>query len=153
MKTPVASKLNPGLVRDLRMFRELCEQVLDLTSRECQALSDQNGYSPTEFNQKRKNLLPELESALINLRNQGRGRRPTTHSEETMEVFQAIQCVLMRILLMDRENQQALLRRGLVPPQYMPPVAASQPNYVAGLYRQNARVSGGVSDEILECTE
>jgi hypothetical protein len=45
----------------------------------------------------------------------------------------------MKFLQLDRENQQSLLRRGLVPPRHLPAVAAQQPHYVAGLYRRHAQ--------------
>jgi len=50
-----------------------------------------------------------------------------------------IQDLLMRVLLIDRENQQALLRRGLVPPKHLSLAAGPQPShYVASVYRRNA---------------
>jgi hypothetical protein len=44
----------------------------------------------------------------------------------------------MKILLLDRENQQAMLRRGLVPARHLPPPAAQRPHFVAGLYQRHA---------------
>ena len=60
-----------------------------------------------------------------------------------MQMFQTIQSLLMKVLLLDRENQQALLRRGLVPAKHLPPVAAQQPHYVAGLYQRHSPIRGG----------
>jgi len=146
MNPTITTELAAGLAHDLQAFCLLCEGVLDLVTRESQALSDQNQYQPCEFQQGRKRLLPELELALITLRKQRQSRRPATQPEEVKKLFQTIQSVLMKILLLDRENQQALLRRGLVPVKHLPPVAAQQPHYVAGLYQQHARVRGGVPD-------
>jgi hypothetical protein len=42
------------------------------------------------------------------------------------------------LLLLDRENQQEMLRHGLVPATQLPPAASQRPNYVAGLYRRHA---------------
>jgi hypothetical protein len=39
---------------------------------------------------------------------------------------------------LDRENQQALLRRGLVPARHVTACAAPPSNYVASLYRRHA---------------
>jgi hypothetical protein len=57
---------------------------------------------------------------------------------EIKNLFQEIQNLLPRILMLDRENQQEMLRRGLIPPAQLPPPAAQQPNFVAGLYRRHA---------------
>jgi len=143
MNNSLATEFIPGLAADLQAFRALCEEVLALATRERQALSDQNDYKPGEFNLNRKRLLPELESALITLRNQRQNRRQTTQPEEVKNLFQTIQSLLMKVLLLDRENQQALLRRGLVPAKHLPPVAAQRPHYVAGLYQQHSRVRDG----------
>jgi len=42
----------------------------------------------------------------------------------------------MKIVLLDRENEQALLRRGLVPPTQLPSVNRQRPHFVAELYRR-----------------
>jgi hypothetical protein len=53
-------------------------------------------------------------------------------------LFQEIQNLLPRILLLDRENQQEMLRRGALPATQLPPAASRQPNFVAGLYQRHA---------------
>ena len=63
---PSPSPESAGLALDLQSFRRLCEEVLDLMTRESQALVDQN-YQPGEFDPQRKSLLPKLESALVKL--------------------------------------------------------------------------------------
>ncbi len=131
-----------GLTSELNAFRALCEEVLGLVSHESRALLASDVYKPGEFNDGRKRLLPELELALIGLRkHKPQGQRQATHSEEIKKMLQAIQCLLMKVLFLDRENQQALLRRGLVPPKHLPPAAAQRPHYVAGLYRQHSPAS------------
>jgi len=144
MNPLITTDFSTSLAGDLQAFRMICEEVLALVTHEARALLDRNDYAPSEFSQKRKCLLPELESALIKLRNQRQNRRQTFQSEEVKSLFQTIQSLLMKILLLDRENQQALLRRGLVPAKHLPPVAAQQPHFVAGLYRQHSsRGMGG----------
>jgi hypothetical protein len=70
--------------------------------------------------EKRKNLLPRLEASLIALRKR-RNRWNQTDpvqrggSSDMQALFQFVQNLLMQVLLLDRENQQALLRRGLCP--------------------------------------
>ncbi len=142
MNPPIATDFTNGLALDLQAFRALGEEILGLVTRESQALSNQNDYQPGEFNQTRIHLIPELDSALMNLRTQRQSRRQATQSEEIAKLFQTIQSLLMKILHLDRENQQALLRRGLVPAKHLPPVAAQRPHYVAGLYQQHSPVRG-----------
>ncbi|MCC6233741.1 MAG: hypothetical protein IT580_13910 [Verrucomicrobiales bacterium] len=42
----------------------------------------------------------------------------------------------MKILLLDRENEQALLRHGLVPARELPSVNRQRPHFVSDLYRR-----------------
>jgi hypothetical protein len=130
-----------GLALDLQSFRVLCEEVLDLVTRESQALVDQN-YQPGEFDQPRKSLLPKLESALVKLGDRRKCRRPAVQPEEIKTLFQAIENLLIKTLQLDHENQQALLRRGLVPARHLPAVAVQPPHCVVDLYRRYSLIRG-----------
>jgi len=138
---PSPSPESAGLALDLQSFRRLCEEVLDLMTRESQALVDQN-YQPGEFDPQRKSLLPKLESALVKLGDRRKCRRPAVQPEEIKTLFQAIENLLMKILQLDHENQQALLRRGLVPARNLPAVAVQQPHCVVDLYRRYSLIRG-----------
>jgi len=135
-----ASEFAAGLAADLRSFAAICDEILALVSRENQVLANAGDYSSAEFHQRRKRLIPELESALTGLRKRRqlwcRTRQGSGHPDEIKSLFQRIQAVLMKILFLDRENQQALLRYGLVPANHLPPAATQQPHYVASLYRR-----------------
>src|SRR3954469_16946974 len=102
---------------DLRDFLALCEAALDVTTREGQALSSSSDYRSFDYYQQRKTLLPRLEASLILLRRWRQLWQDLDSSEraccpEVTSLFQVIQGLLMKILLLDRENQQALLRHG-----------------------------------------
>ena len=139
MNPPIATAFSANPAAALRTFQTLCEEALALTTRESRELANDASYNFTEFNQWRKRLLPQLESGLIYLRSQRQKHRPASHTGEIVQMFQTIQSLMMKFLQLDRENQQALLWRGLVPARHLPAAAAQQPHYVAGLYRQHAR--------------
>ena len=46
------------------------------------------------------------------------------------------QDLTMKIIVLDRENEQHLLRRGLVPARELPSVNRQRPHFVADLYRR-----------------
>jgi hypothetical protein len=134
-----------ALTQDLRRHLALCKEVMALVAREHEELSNQGGYNSFEFYQQRKNLLPRLEESLMALRKWRNCRRqagPTEPVEgsELKALFESVQALLMKVLLLDRENQQALLRHGLVPARHLPSSAAQQqPHCVADLYRRHSR--------------
>jgi hypothetical protein len=131
------------LASDLRAFAEVCEDALSLAKQEHQALSGYLNYQPAEFDQSRRKLLPDIESLLNKFRNhsviwQQIPQSQREHFEELKGLFQNIQGLLMRVIQLDRENQQAMLKRGLVPVKHLPVAAGQRPHYVADLYRRNA---------------
>ncbi len=130
------------LDRDLRAFLVLCEEALSLFGRENRALAAAGEYQPFEFYQGRKNLLPRLDGAIPLLRKwrlawQRLGAEERERCSEIKALLQAGQDAVVRVLMLERENQQALLRRGLCPAQHLPSAASQQPGYVAQLYRRH----------------
>ena len=141
MNTTVSSGLTVQLLTDLRSYHALCTEVLDLVSRENCALAG-NAYDAAEFTHLRKDLLPRLDKALTVLRNrrqewQSQGLDCGSHSSEVKNLFQAVQDLIMKILIFDRDNQQGLLHRGLVPAKHLPVVAARQPHVINSVYRRH----------------
>lgn len=140
----MSSEFQSGFVQDLRAHLMVCEEIMNLAVRENQALSNPPGYSSFEFYQSRKNLLPRLEESLMALREwrhrwQQAGPGERAGGSDVKALFQSVQSLLMKVLLLDRENQQALLRQGLVPARQLPSSAVQQPHCVADLYRRHAR--------------
>ena len=143
MNDSITAEFTAGLIVELRTYLSLCEQFLTLAVRENQALSGQTAYQPFEFHQKRQSLLPSLESVSIKLRQRRCiwQQAPASERERCQEakpLFQIIQGLLMKLLLLDRENQQAMLRRGLVPAKHLPAAVVQKPHYVASLYQRNS---------------
>jgi len=130
------------LIRDLRAHQELCQQALAILMNESRALAEKDNYEPSAHVQGRKDLLPAIEASLINLRRWRQLWQRASPEEKAglpdlSKLFQTTQGFMMRILLLDRENQQAMLRRGLVPTQHLPVVASQQSHFVTGLYRRH----------------
>jgi len=139
---PTPAGFIPDLVRELRAFAVLGEEVLEMTIREHQALTRTGNYEPFEFHCSRKDLLIRLEPLTISLKHwrqlwQQINPMERANYTEVKNAIQTLQNLLVRILQLDRENQQALLRRGLVPARHVTACAAPPSNYVANLYRRH----------------
>ena len=137
--------LPADLARELQGYLDLCREFLALFTEENQTLRRPQPWSPATFNAERKRLLPRLESGLIKLRShrQWWERMPADKREacgEIKNLFRDIQNLLPRLLLLDRENQQEMLRRGLIPATQLPPAASQRPHFVANLYRRHTAV-------------
>ena len=100
-------------------------------------------FDPAEFAQARKSLLPRLHEAYKNLKEVGFtwNRLNRTERQRYADVASLIrqnQDLIMKIVLLDRENEQALLRHGLVPTTNLPSVNRQRPHFVAELYRRSS---------------
>lgn len=137
------------IVAELRMHRVVCEEFLTLFTEENAALRSGN-WDADSFHERRKLLLPQLESVLMRIRECRETWSKMSDGErnrcgEINQLLRDIQNLLPRILSLDRENQQEMLRRGAVPPAQLETAARSatasaRPHFVAGLYQRHATV-------------
>jgi hypothetical protein len=128
---------------ELKARLALCQELLQGFEREGQALRRPDKPSLFEFHQLRKKLLPALTRSLEALRRHRldwqrlsageRARHP-----EIGALLRRNQDLTMRLIILDRENEQGLLRRGLVPPRELPSVNRQRPHFVAELYRRQS---------------
>jgi hypothetical protein len=145
MKDSLITGIIETLIFDLRAFAGVGEEILTLGRQEHLALSGKAAYEPSAFQEKRKTLLPDIESLVKKFRNHRMAwlqipAAQREHLHELKSLFQSIQGLMSRVILLDRENQQAMLKRGLVPVKHLPSTAVQQPHYVADLYRRNSTI-------------
>jgi hypothetical protein len=144
MNTNSTPEFLSALVTDLRQHLGYCENALAIAGAENRALNSAGEYQPFEYFQKRKNLLVGLDASLAKLKTWRQAWQQVSPADrercaEARPMFQTIGDLIMRVMQLDRENQQALLRRGLVPPKHLSLAAGPQPShYVASVYRRNA---------------
>jgi hypothetical protein len=143
MNASMTASSENGLWSALREYRAVCQETLALYREEQQLLQNGQEYPAFLFYRRRKDLLPRLEKALIEIR-RWRGQIQSgdpavpVPGTELRALTDEIQTMLMRILQLDRDNRQALLGRGLLPAEHLPKPAAQQPHYVANLYRRHS---------------
>ncbi len=127
----------------LRQQQGLYQEMLTMIDREGQNLRKLENGNAFENFQAKKSLLPRLNQSLQRLREHRiswqklmpdqRAKHP-----EVASLIRQNQDLIMKIIVLDRENEQTLLRRGLVPAQRLPSVHRQHPHFVADLYRRRA---------------
>jgi len=133
---------SPQEIRDdLRKHFDLCQEVLAVVEKEGQTLRRSDNPSLYEFFQVKKTLLPRLNQSLDTLRKHRVQWQKFSLDERARHpdigmLLRQNQDLTMKIILLDRENEQSLLRRGLVPPRELPSVNRQRPHFVAELYRR-----------------
>ena len=132
------------MVADLQGHLSLCQEILSLVEKESYALHHADAGPSFESYQAKKNLLPRLNQSLNQIR-QHRATwqkiSPTDRAQypEVPGLLRQNQDLIMKIIVLDRENEQALLRKGLVPPRQLPSANRQRPHFVADLYRRQGR--------------
>lgn len=133
-----------GMVEDLRRHQELCLRILALVERENRTLRGRGTLSGAEMIKDKNVLLLELESSLNLIRHhraawQRMERADQARMTEVPALLRQIQKLIMRVVMIDKENEQLLLRNGLVPSEHLPSANRQRPHYVADLYRRSGR--------------
>ena len=131
----------PQMLTDLRSHQMLCRELLTLAERESQALRQGQTQALQELYQTKKTLLPHLRESVEKVRQyriywQSLGASERAAQPEISFLVRQVQDLIMRVILLDRENEQGLLRRGLIPPREIPAAQQQRPHFVAELYRR-----------------
>ena len=126
---------------DLRAHQVLCRELLALAERESQALRQNQTPALHDIYQAKKAILPRLQASLEKVRRHRVHWQSLTAVERSAQpeisfLVRQAQDLIMRVILLDRENEQGLLRRGLLPPRELPSANQQRPHFVAGLYRR-----------------
>lgn len=126
----------------LRLHLDVCQELLAVVTREGEALRRADSAGAGEVFQAKKNLLPRLNQSLDQLKRQRLHWQSASPAErarhpEVGALLRLNQDLIMKIIVLDRENEQALLRRGWVPPRHLPSAHRQRPHFVAGRYQRN----------------
>ena len=122
-------------VEALREHLAVCNDLLALAQKEAEALKSSAPFPMAQIRAERKGLLHRLESAMRCVAEQ---RVEGERDPECADLVRTIQDTIMRLLVIDRENEQSLLRRGLLPMNSLPPAERSQPDFVAQVYQRHS---------------
>lgn len=130
------------ILQSLREHHTICEELLALVSKEKMIWQNPEATASSEVHQAKKNLLPRLERSVDHLkvcRVEWQRMTPEERAQnrEIGELLKQTQNLIMKIIVLDRENEQTLLRRGFGTPAKRTPPTRQQPHFVAELYRRN----------------
>jgi hypothetical protein len=133
------------LQTELQATLSLYHELLGAVETESTALRQPGPFSPFESFSVRRRLLPDLEQSVPRLRQHRANWLQLTPAEraghrEIGVLLRQCQDLILRVLMLDRENEQSLLRHGLLGPRHLPSHHAQRPHYVADLYRRQGAV-------------
>lgn len=133
---------------DLKAHLALCNELLEMAARESTALSSSADSPLGQHDDRRKDLLPKLEASLNRLRHhrivwQGLSavERAEKDGGNINRLIRLAQEQSMKVIMLDRGNEQALLRRGLLPARFAGRASSSgvATGYVSSVYQRHVR--------------
>ena len=126
---------------DLERHLSLCQEILALVEAENQSLRSSEIADIQSLISKRQAFIQRLQQSIEQLRKHRVlwQQMPQGEKSRNLEIGRLLkqnQELIMKIVMLDRENEQLLLRKGMVPAQHLPPVQRQQPHFVSELYRR-----------------
>ena len=129
-----------ALAYALQSHIELCGEILAVVQQEHQQLKTNQIEDVTQLQEARQGMLEQLTTAQAEIMRHKESWMALTEAQKQSmpEIGQRLQhCtdLIMKIVSLDRENEQLMLRNKLVPPSHLPPAERQNPNLVAKLYK------------------
>jgi len=129
-----------ALVNELKTHISLCGEILTVVQQEHQKLKTSAVDDLAALQAGRQGMLERLNAAQesilthketwMRLQPAERQQRP-----DITNLLKQSTDLIMKIVSLDRENEQLMLRNKLVPPSHLPPAQRQNPNLVAKMYK------------------
>jgi hypothetical protein len=119
------------LLDSLQAHTEVCEEMYQLMLELNRTLKAGTQTPDADLLERKRAALVTLESSLAELKSYGERRTGT--SPEQRSAMEKCQRTILKALLLDRENEQLLLKNAMVRPPAMKP-AQPAPGHLAKLY-------------------
>ncbi len=123
--------------------QRVCQGMLQTVTVENERLQGAGDIFPREIQENRQQFLATLNQFLRMIaphRLAWQRMSPAERSAESgiSDLIQSLLNLTMKVIMLDRDNEQLLTRRGFLPVRHMPPPQAQQPHFVSGLYLRHA---------------
>jgi len=130
------------LAKELHAHNDLCNSILVTVQHEHQQLKSGGVKDLKDLFKHRNGMLERINNAQQELFAQKTAWQQLTPKERAAQpkiagLIQKNLDLIMKVVLIDRENEKLLLQNKLVPPGHLPPAGRQNPSLVAQRYRAN----------------
>ena len=129
-----------ALAHELSAHISLCGEILTIVQQEHQQLKAGTVDDLAAFQAGRHGMLARLDAAQqgILAHKESWTRLQPSQRQQRPDIARLLKQstdLILKIVSMDRENEQLMLRNKLVPPNHLPPAQRQNPSLVAKLYK------------------
>ena len=128
-----------ALAYALQAHIDLCGEILQVVQNEHQKLKANQVNDLTQLQDARQGMLEKLSAAQSEISSHKDAWSALNQSQKQSmpEIGKRLRLctdLIMKIVSLDRENEQLMLRDKIVPPGHIPPAKRQNPNLVAKIY-------------------
>ena len=132
-----------ALAHALQAHIDLCGEILQVVQKEHQQLKSNQVDDLTQLQETRQGMLERLGAAQskISSHKDAWSNLSQSQRQSMPEIGKRLSLctdLIMKIVSLDRENEQLMLRNKLVPPGHLPPAERQNPNLVAKIYKNKS---------------
>tara|TARA_B100000029_G_scaffold490542_1_gene549674 strand:+ start:1737 stop:2168 length:432 start_codon:yes stop_codon:yes gene_type:complete len=131
-----------SLAVELGDYLEVCGRAYHLVQEENRCLNSSSPRDAYAKSEERKELLERVSGAMVRIKAHKAlwAKIPAAERAKHMNISQLIKLnmdLIMKTVMLDRENEKLMLQHGMVPPDRLPSSAQNNPGAVAGIYQRN----------------
>jgi hypothetical protein len=133
------------ILKDVDIHNDICRRLLEVVQQESRWLSSASKEDPPLPDQRLKeSLSQELSQAVSNIQahraamNDVAKLHPGANKDPALQTaIQSATDLIMKIVVLDRENEKLLMKKGLIPPSRIPSSYQYRPSEAIKAYQKN----------------
>ena len=132
-----------SLINELNEHLTLCGEAYDLVQEENRILNSPTPRDAYAHADRRKELLERVTGSMVRVKAHKAlwGQLSPAERAKSMDVSNLIKQnmdLIMKTVMLDRENEKLILQHGMAPPDQLPSSRQNNPTAVAGMYQRHS---------------
>ena len=135
--------MEKSLINELNEHLTLCGEAYELVQEENRILNSETPREAYAHTDRRKGLLERVTGSMVRVKAHKAlwGKLSPVERAKSMDVSNLIKQnmdLIMKTVMLDRENEKLILQHGMAPPNQLPSSRQNNPTAVAGIYRRHS---------------
>ena len=132
-----------SLLTELNDHLTICEKAYELVQEENRVLNSPTPRNAYAHADRRKELVESVTGSMVRVKAHKAvwEKLPLSERSKSMDVSNLIKQnmdLIMKTVMLDRENEKLMLQHGMAPPDRLPSSRQNNPSAVAGMYQRHS---------------
>ena len=135
------------IIKDVERHNDICRQLLDIVQQENRWLSSLKAdtsqiaalqKSKASLSKSLAEVVAKIQGHRAALQDASKNNPDAPKHKEIQLAIQSATDLIMKIVMLDRENEKLMLQHGMAPPDRLPSSRQNNPSAVGGLYQRHS---------------